>query len=237
MIPKIIFQTYKTLEIPLKWKSSPISIHTHMPDWKYVFMTDEDNLQFVKTHFPSFLNWFINLKYPIQRADVIRYMFLYVHGGLYMDMDIELNTSLEPLFKSGEIFLVKAPGNWWGHYTNFLMASVPKNDFFLAVLDECLKPIHKWLLPHHIISAQTGIGALNRAVKKFSITSLPYKNLVPCDYCFETSCDKPFYYTKFLQGQSWNNMDTYALNFLSCNIDLIIIIVFVFMSAWIMRRK
>lgn len=238
MIPKIIFQTYKTQEIPAHWKSSPVSIKKYMPDWQYVFMTDIDNLEFVKTHFPSFLNWFANLKYPIQRADVIRYMFLYVNGGLYLDMDIELNTSMEPLLQSGsDTFLVKAPRNWWGHYTNFLMASTPKNKFFLAVLDECLKPISNWLLPHHIISSQTGIGALNRAVKRFSITSLPFHSLVPCDYCFETSCDKPFYYTKFLKGQSWNNLDTYALNFLSCHYDVLALIIVSIVIIWILKKR
>ena len=139
MIPKLVMQTWKTREVPAKWAASPASVRHWMPAWKHVLLSDDDNAAFVAAHFPDLLGWFSALRYPIQRADVIRYMWLYVHGGLYMDLDIELVAPLDELFegRSMETWLLKAPRNFAGHYTNFMMASTPRNPFWLRVLDEC----------------------------------------------------------------------------------------------------
>lgn len=228
MIPKLIMQTWKTTTIPNDWLSSPKSLKMYMPNWKHILLTDEDNEQFVKTHFNSLLPWFKSLTYPIQRADVIRYMWLYINGGLYIDLDIEILVSLEELFVADiDLWLLKAPKNFGGHYTNFLMASTPKNKFWLTVIEECAKPLEPWVfLPHLIISQQTGLAALTRAVTKWekTIGLLPQKVLVPCDYCNVTSCEKPFSYTKFLNGRSWNMYDTMIFNFFICNPEIILLI-------------
>ena len=241
MIPKLIMQTWKTDIIPKHWEPSQISIKNYMSDWKYVLLTDNDNLQFVKNYFPNLLSWFQLLHYPIQRADVIRYMWLYVNGGLYLDLDIELNVSLEELFTGNmETWLLKAPRNFAGHYTNFLMASTPKNTFWLSVIEECTKPLEPWvILPHHIISHQTGLGALTRAVKNWKkpIALLPQDSLVPCDYCNPSACTKPFSYTRFLKGQSWNGIDTHALNFLSCNPEIFLFLFLCLFTLQLFRSK
>jgi len=244
MIPKLIMQTWKTRTVPEHWKTSPQSIAAHMPAWKYVLLTDEDNENFVQTHFPSLLTWFKKLRYPIQRADVIRYLWLYEYGGLYMDLDIELVASLEDLFQGDmDLWLLKAPRNFAGHYTNFLMASKAKNPFWLLVIQECRKPLDAWVfLPHHVISQETGLAALTRAVhawnKPFAL--LPHLSLVPCDYCNPDACSKPFSYTKFLKGQSWNGIDTAIMNYVGCNPDVIalcilgiLIILLTRKSAWL----
>lgn len=104
-IPKIIFQTWKTKDIPEKWKESQLSIKEHLPDWQIVLFSDEENREFVKQHFPDFLNIYDSFPYPIQRADMIRYMFLYVNGGLYLDLDMKLKKSIESLIGNEEFYL------------------------------------------------------------------------------------------------------------------------------------
>ena len=239
-IPKIVMQTYKNYNIPKEWQSSKQAIQTYMPHWTYVFMTDTDNEQFVSTHFPQLLEWYKNLPYPIQRADVIRYMWLYINGGLYVDMDIEIKVSLDPLFyHASNIMLVKAPQNLVGHYTNFLMASSKNNPLWLQVLKECQKQLAWWvILPHHIISQQTGIAALNRAIHKVGtdIYPFPYECIVPCDYCNQQACSRPYFYTKFLKGQSWNKMDTAFLNFLVCNLQELVIVALGLIVFFILRQ-
>jgi mannosyltransferase OCH1-like enzyme len=229
MIPKKIMQTWKTTQIPDDWKTSPLSIQKFLPHWEYVLMTDEDNIEFVKKYFPNLLFWFISLKFPIQRADVIRYMWLYINGGVYMDLDIEIVADIEELFVNSnvETWLLKAPRNFAGHFTNFFMASAPKNLFWIEVLNECVKPIDAWvILPHHVISQQTGLAALTRAVSKWRkpIVLLPQGPMVPCDYCSHSHCQKPFTYTKFLKGKSWNGVDTYIINLVGCNPEILLLI-------------
>ena len=71
-IPKIIMQTYKTHDLPPKWEISPESVQGIMSDWQYVFMTDEDNRNFIKKYFPDFLSYYDAFPYGIQRADAVR---------------------------------------------------------------------------------------------------------------------------------------------------------------------
>ena len=230
MIPKIIFQTWKTHQVPEKWKSSPLSIKRYMPHWKHVLFSDEDNERFVEEHFPEYIEFYKKLRFPIQKADFIRYCFLYVYGGVYSDLDIEFTSPIDHLFKIENehdlVYLLKAPQNFAGHFTNFFMASSPKNSFWLLVLRECVEHLPAWvILPHHIISEQTGLACLSRAARKIlsenrldtRIVELPFNNLVPCDICSYSSEKKPFYYTKFLKGQSWNGFDTLLFNFFICN--------------------
>ena len=98
-IPKIIFQTWKTYDVPDNWKYGQKTVKEKNKDWKYVLLSDEDNLRIVKQHFPDFLPYFVNFKYNIQRADAIRYMILYLYGGVYLDLDYQ---ALKPF---GSIFL------------------------------------------------------------------------------------------------------------------------------------
>ena len=94
-IPMIIMQTWKTKTVPEHWKSSPESIKNLMPDWEHVLMTDDDNRKFIQEYFPQYLTTFDEFEYGIQRADFIRYAWLYINGGLYLDLDYELVEPLE----------------------------------------------------------------------------------------------------------------------------------------------
>jgi len=96
LIPKIIHQTWKTNEIPEKWKE--LQKTWKLPNYKYILWTDQDNRNLIKNKFPWFLNQYDNYEYPIQRADVIRPFILYDQGGIYVDLDLEyLNDFWEEL--------------------------------------------------------------------------------------------------------------------------------------------
>ena len=47
-IPKIIFQTWKTYDVPDHWKYGQKTVKERNKDWKYVLLSDEDNLAIVK---------------------------------------------------------------------------------------------------------------------------------------------------------------------------------------------
>lgn len=148
-IPKIIFQTWKTHDVPEKWKSSPESIKTLMPDWEYVLFSDNDNREFVKKHFPSFLKYYDAFPYNIQRADAIRYMWLYIHGGIYMDLDFELQHPLDELFvNQSDLYLVHS-GNVGSCITNSFMASAKGNRFWLEVIEEMKKELDWYIMGKH----------------------------------------------------------------------------------------
>jgi len=228
-IPKIIMQTWKNQDIPNKWKPSTKSIKRYMPEWKHIIMTDEDNRKFIKKHFPDFLHYYDKFPYNIQRADAIRACWLYVYGGIYMDLDIEILKPLDSLFyqKHG-IYLVNS-GNFSSYTTNSFMASQPRNPIWLEYIEQMKKSPNKWVMGKHFtVMTTTGPMALTNVLKNTHnlYTLLPSKLLMPCSVC-DDRCDVNDSYLRPLEGQSWNAWDSKFFNFFLCHWKKVIILVIV----------
>lgn len=218
-IPRIIMQTWKTTSIPSQWAESPRSIARHFPDWKYVLMTDDDNRQFVVDHFPAFLALYDGLAHPIQRADIIRYMWLYIHGGLYLDLDYLVQANFEHLFTGGEVFLAYGAGVK-SRITNSIMASAPGNKFWLEVLANISnrnQSFWQWTGKHLYVMNTTGPMMLDdvRSLTTTPITILPADKINPCSIC-DRVCSPTEAYLKPLTGLSWSGWDTKIYNGAYC---------------------
>jgi mannosyltransferase OCH1-like enzyme len=233
-IPKIIMQTWKTKDIPLKWKESPESITKFMPDWKHVLMTDEDNLNFVKNYFPDFLSYYVNYPYNIQRADAIRYMWLYVNGGIYMDLDISLKKNLEDLFenKDNNLYLVKS-NNIQSSVTNSLMISNARNPFWLKVIEKMKENSNLWYFGKHFtVMCTTGPIMLQNVIKSYQnrdYVILDGKKLNGCNVCnIDNYKEKDTDFVRSLKGSSWVSTDTRVYNFVLCNKNQLIYFLYLF---------
>ena len=81
--------------------------------------------------------------YPhaIQRADLIRYVLLYVYGGIYLDLDYVCLRNLGPLLElpaDCDVGLVPSI-NITSRVTNSIMVSRPRAAFWLHVIDATRK--------------------------------------------------------------------------------------------------
>lgn len=241
-IPKIIFQTCWSHDIPPKWQSSPESIKNIMPDWKYVLMDDEENREFVIKHFPDFLPYYDAFPYNIQRADCIRYMWLYINGGIYIDMDLEVLNPLDELFSyNNDVYLCKS-GNVGSYFTNSFMASKPRCKFWLEVIEEMKKPLDWYYLGRHtVVMNSTGPIMLSHVAKKTDtvIGILPAKRIMPCSIC-NLKCATCESYLKPLEGSSWTSFDTTFYNFWLCNwktvVAFLICLFLLILVFWIIRK-
>jgi mannosyltransferase OCH1-like enzyme len=225
-IPKIIYQSWKTHNIPDHWKISPQSIQKIMPDWKYVLFNDEENRNLVKKCFPDFLPYYDAFPHNIMRADAARYCFLYVYGGLYMDLDFEVLQRLDSLFTSDiDIYLVKS-GNIGSYYTNSFMASKPKCKFWLEVIEQMKKELPWYYIGKHIVVMnQSGPIMLSHVAKSTDIVigNLPSRRIMPCSVC-NIKCSTEGSYLKPLDGSSWIGYDTMFYNFFLCNWKTLIVL-------------
>lgn len=242
-IPKIIMQTWKTNEVPSKWAVSPESINNIMYDWEYVLMTDEDNRNFIEKYFPDFLPYYDAFPHNIQRADAIRYCWLYINGGIYMDLDFEVQRDLSPLFvNSAEVYLV-CSGNVSSYYTNSFMASKPKARFWLEVIEEMKKPSKWWYIGKHIeVMNTTGPIMLSRVARRTEsvISVVPRKLVMPCSIC-NINCSTCESFLRPLEGSSWISYDTMFYNFWLCHwkkvVVLLICIIFLIIVFYILYRN
>ncbi len=161
MIPKLIHQTAKTAELPDDCKPYVEKLKALHPDWTYKLWTDADNLELVKTRMPDFLDVYTRLPKNIMRADVIRYVLMYTHGGLYLDTDYEM---LKPFdMTQHDVVLpwesVDRPGQA-ARVANAIFASVPGHPFWRMLIDDLIA--HPPLAPDVEVIDATGPGFVTR---------------------------------------------------------------------------
>jgi len=94
MIDKKIHQIYidfgngKKLEENELFMRSIETINELMPDYEHKIWKEGDILDLIEREIPTFLEFYNELRYAIQRVDVARYIILYLEGGIVMDLDL-----------------------------------------------------------------------------------------------------------------------------------------------------
>lgn len=219
-------QTWETHEVPEKWKSSPDSIKVRMPGWKHVLLSDSDRRGLVAEHFPEYLYIYDGFRHNVQRADIARYVWLYVHGGLYLDLDYEVNSSLEPylLGNGAQLFFMNSQ-NINFTWTNSVMASRPGHPFWLDLLrsikTEYDSGRHRSMGKHAEVMNLSGPGIFTKEIQNTThqFTTLPQKALCPYNLCDYEKTKSPDYAGVLtpLEGCSWGTWDTMLYNWVFCN--------------------
>ncbi|EXJ78800.1 hypothetical protein A1O1_09202 [Capronia coronata CBS 617.96] len=101
--PRKIWQSWKV--DPLDFEERDLmcarSWVSKNPDYRYEVLTDSNDLQYVETHFgpnglnrPDIVYVYQSLTAKIIKADLLRYLVMYIEGGLYVDIDVE---ALKPI--------------------------------------------------------------------------------------------------------------------------------------------
>ena len=143
MIRKIHF-SWKTEDIPsycLRWVNS---WKLYNPSWKTKLWTDEDNRNFLKENYQEFLEIYDGYSSNIERADSMRYFYLYHFGGLYVDLDFECLGNIESLLNS-EILLGQVSARRYKRnpiqevHPSFMYSDKKRHDFFGEIVNEGLK--------------------------------------------------------------------------------------------------
>ena len=95
LVPKNIFQIWEKPVVPLVFAQCMVDLLAlQTQGWHYTLVTYEDRDRMVHEHFPWFQSTYQQLTKDVMKADVVRYMYLFMHGGIYLDLDV----SLQPLF-------------------------------------------------------------------------------------------------------------------------------------------
>lgn len=97
LIPRIIHQTWLEPVTPMNYPDLyRLQSQWKMSGWEYRLYTDETARQYIMDHFPThFLEAYDAIIPGAYKADLFRYMLLMKEGGIYADIDVMLETSLE----------------------------------------------------------------------------------------------------------------------------------------------
>jgi mannosyltransferase OCH1-like enzyme len=94
---KTIIQTYfDKSKIPQKVYNN---INEYAPDYKHIIFDDKDCINFLEKYYSKeIVNRFNTLKKGAHKADLFRYCYLYINGGLYLDIKTILIKPVSEIF-------------------------------------------------------------------------------------------------------------------------------------------
>eukprot|EP00842_Homolaphlyctis_polyrhiza_P006674 jgi/Hompol1/7007/HPOL_003817-RA len=135
-IPHIIHQSWKTKELPVKFKMWQATWLERHIGWEYRLWTDDENMELCETHFPWMLEKFKSFSSNILRADTARYMYMYKYGGFYADLDVECLKDHTPIARKGGVVvpLMSRDYKFEHNIPNPWMGSAPGHPFWIHML-------------------------------------------------------------------------------------------------------
>ena len=132
IIPNKLFQTYNNKDKIPNYIFNNIKLYAS--NYEYTLFNDYDAIQFLNKYFDNrIIKCFNSMSKGAHKADLLRYCYLYIYGGIYLDIKILLIQPLENIFKINNIFYTCIS---YDDYTihNAILASPPRNKLFLYLI-------------------------------------------------------------------------------------------------------
>lgn len=132
-IPKIIMQTSK--DKPERYIIN--TINQKCPGWEYIHFIDSEIIQYFKKYpikeFPNIIDKFNSFSKGQHKADLFRYYYLYLNGGIFLDSDAIFEENIDNIIKSYDSVFVKSfmPNT---HLFNGFIVTYPKNPIIFDAL-------------------------------------------------------------------------------------------------------
>jgi Glycosyltransferase sugar-binding region containing DXD motif len=142
LIPRIIHQTFFEDVTSEKYPNMSRLVESFKQSgWVYRFYDDDTSLNFLSTHFPPEVRQAYEALRPgAFKADLFRYCVLLIYGGVYADVDIMLESSLDHAIGPDVGFMVPQdePGTPIGKRMclwNGMIAAAPGHPFLAKVIE------------------------------------------------------------------------------------------------------
>ena len=133
-IPKTLFQTAASPQQDYIIKMIKRFL---TPEWNYKYFSDADILAYFKANpledFPDIEAKFNSFKKGAHKADLFRYYYLFINGGVFLDSDAMIYTNIENVVKNYGFFSVNSschPGSIF----QGIIGSAPKNPVIYRAL-------------------------------------------------------------------------------------------------------
>ena len=258
-IPKIIHQTWKSKDIPDKYKDFVNSWKKLHPDWEYRLYDDEDCLQLVKTYYPQFLNTYLQLPTPVMKADMFRYLAVHQFGGLYADLDTKAFKSFNELLTGDYDMIVGLEIDFNNlrfskfnpiyksyykkhkvdkQYVQYAFLATPKNPILYEIVENIHKIKSKKKNTHLDTFIGTGPAIFSRIVhanlhKKVHVLNVNAFNGITsilARYIFGINRPSKEAYLFHNEESSWKNKDDIIYTLLCCVVVALVITIFIFFN-------
>ena len=113
------------------------------PDYEMKLYDDADIDRFMKDNFDEHVyKCFASLRVGAARADLWRYCVLYKHGGVYLDIDAGINSSLDSLIRPVDKYILSREGNP-NIFLQWMLISAPGHPILGKAIDLCVRNISR----------------------------------------------------------------------------------------------
>lgn len=177
-IPRTIYQTWKTDEIPDYFQDLVASWKKNQSEFDFQLWSDEKNEQFIRDHYSDFLPIYLAYPHNIQRADAIRYFMLFHYGGSYVDLDILSIKNITPLIEDVDCFFgIESTAhneiyNTAAIASNAFMGCTKNHPFFEKILEELYTQNISSDDKNQLVLHTTGPFMLNRVLSKYDLADI-----------------------------------------------------------------
>lgn len=138
-VPRILWQTMKRNRVPsvmARWAESWIERN---PEYRYRFFDDDDIHDWIAEEFPDYLEAYDLLEFGASKADLWRYLLIYRHGGIYVDLDCECVVALRHWIDPKASFVSQLGSN--RDLCQWMLISAPGNPILLGAAERARERI------------------------------------------------------------------------------------------------
>ena len=172
LIPKKIYQTWKTKNLSKKLQDVRERISQLNPDYEMILFDDNDIDVWIRENFKDdtkIYNVYTKLQVGAARADFWRYLILYKNGGIYLDIDSDICKPLNELIRENDTAIIsREKDSGQKFFIQWALFFSPQHPILLYTINLCMYNIlnktSNWL------PLLTGPGvftiAVNRVLKK-----------------------------------------------------------------------
>ncbi|MCB1066746.1 MAG: alpha-mannosyltransferase [Simkania sp.] len=143
-IPKKLHLTFATEELPERYQRNLEAWRSACHDWEICFYTDDEVYALFKEHFPQYYEILPQIPCGAMLADFFRYAVLYVHGGMYTDMDTyPLKFLPEKWLSASSVIGYEVQTKAVEVFCQWTMLSKPKYPLFKEALEQAFQKFIK----------------------------------------------------------------------------------------------
>lgn len=204
LIPKNIICTWREKDVSQSLLNYSTSIMKQMnPEYTFTIFDDNECRDFIVNNFDStILKAYDDIIPAAFKADLWRYCYLYINGGVYLDIKTVCAKPLNSILHNKEILLIRDINSDWIY--NGIIGVPPKHPLINIALDESLKMIQARNYGNHILDI-TGPRLFARAFNIWlsrDINTLIYSNILEDKISWGTIDDLYHNYIRNNNGQT-----------------------------------
>lgn len=142
MIPKRIYQTWKTEKLPNGINLVIKNMMELNPNYTHYLFDDEQMDKYVYKNFDkNIYEAYSNLNIGAAKADLWRYLILYKSGGIYLDIDAAITMSLDGLIREDDSAIITRE-QYEGLFNQWILIFEKGHPLLKDVIQQCIDNIN-----------------------------------------------------------------------------------------------